>query len=84
MSTLEDIDRRIRDCKTYNFGMTNADRLAHVDAPKVLAALQVVEERLTWLDAIQEGDNNTPKNANAGGVASFIRAGINEALEGAA
>lgn len=36
---LDAIRARIADCQTYNFGMRNADQLAHVDAPALLAAL---------------------------------------------
>lgn len=32
--------RLIADCSTYNFGMRNADRLAHEVAPKLVDALE--------------------------------------------
>ena len=31
--------KRIQDCKTYNFGMQNADKLAHEDARRMHDAL---------------------------------------------
>jgi hypothetical protein len=33
---LTEIESRIRDCRTYNFGMRAADQLAHEDAPALL------------------------------------------------
>jgi hypothetical protein len=39
---LEQIEARIVDCRTYNFGMRNADKLAHEDAPLLLAAVKAV------------------------------------------
>lgn len=53
-------------------------------APALLAALEAVEAKLKWLDAIQAQSGTEKKNINAGGTASVIRAVINEALEGAA
>ena len=50
MSTLDEIEARIRDCKTYNFGMRNADTLAHFDAPLLLA---VVREQVAKLEAVR-------------------------------
>lgn len=41
-ANLDAIDARVRDCQTYNFGMRNADQLAHVDAPAMVAALRAV------------------------------------------
>ncbi|MHA7210824.1 hypothetical protein [Arthrobacter sp. MDT1-65] len=40
--SLDDIKARVADCKTYNFGMRNADKLAHEDAPKLVAALEAI------------------------------------------
>lgn len=37
---LDAIEARIRDCKTYNFGLWNADKLAHEDAPAMLTELR--------------------------------------------
>lgn len=36
---LSNINRRVANCHTYNFGMGDADRLAHVDAPNMINAL---------------------------------------------
>lgn len=40
MIDLDAIEARIRDCKTYNFGLWNADKLAHEDAPAMLTELR--------------------------------------------
>jgi len=40
MSTLDEIEARITDCKSYKFGMRNADTLAHFDAPFLLALVR--------------------------------------------
>lgn len=40
MIDLDAIEARIRDCKTYNFGLWNADKLAHEDAPAMLNELR--------------------------------------------
>lgn len=40
MIDLDAIEARIRDCKTYNFGLWNADKLAHDDAPAMLNELR--------------------------------------------
>ena len=45
MKHLDDIEARIRDCSTYNFGMHNANKLAHEDAPRLVAALKAVHQR---------------------------------------
>ena len=37
---LHEIKTRINNCKSYNFGMTSADKLAHEDAPKLVEALE--------------------------------------------
>ena len=37
------IEARIEDCASDNFGMRNADQLAHVDAPDLLIALRKAE-----------------------------------------
>jgi len=47
MSALPDIEARYRDCLTYNFGMRNADKLAHEDVPFLLAELRKAREALT-------------------------------------
>ena len=43
MKELDEIQARVRDCVTYNFGMYTADKLAHEDAPKLIAALEAIE-----------------------------------------
>ena len=40
---LQAIQARIEDCASYNFGMRDADQLAHVDAPDLLVALGQAE-----------------------------------------
>ena len=40
---LQAIQARIENCASYNFGMRNADQLAHVDAPDLLIALRKAE-----------------------------------------
>ena len=40
---LQAIEARIDDCASYNFGLRNADQLAHVDAPDLLIALRKAE-----------------------------------------
>ena len=37
---LNEIRSRITNCRTYNFGMRDADQLAHVDAPAMLEVLE--------------------------------------------
>lgn len=43
MSQLEEIKKGVEACRTYNFGMRYADKLAHEDAPKLVAALEVIQ-----------------------------------------
>ncbi len=38
---MQEQKRLIADCSTYKFGMLNADRLAHVEAPKLIAEADV-------------------------------------------
>lgn len=45
MTELEKIQHRINDCKTYNFGMYSADKLAHEDSQKMLNALTAILSR---------------------------------------
>jgi len=49
---LDQIEARIRDCKSYNFGMRNADKLAHEDAPALLAMVREQRARLDAATAI--------------------------------
>lgn len=60
MTTLDEIAARVRDCRTYNFGMRNADRLAHVDAPAMSAALRAV------IDLHRPCDNNSARTPQCG------------------
>lgn len=57
MLTSEDragIRARIENCRTYNFGMRDADRLAHEDADTLLAALAAVEAQLAAIEKVLE------------------------------
>jgi hypothetical protein len=54
MSELDEIRARVRDCATYNFGMRNADKLAHEDAPRLLAALHAIQEHAVIAEALCE------------------------------
>lgn len=71
--------------------MTEADAqfitAARTDVPKLVAALESVEEVLTWLDEIAASDTSkriaTGGHVQAGGVASIIRNAITGALEAA-
>ena len=51
---LRAIQARIEDCASYNFGLRNADQLAHVDAPDLLNALRKVEAERDGLLATVE------------------------------
>ncbi|MBP3044857.1 hypothetical protein KKR91_01295 [Arthrobacter jiangjiafuii] len=53
-NALEEIKIRVADCQTYHFGMGVADKLAHEDAPKLIAALEAVES------VIAEHEARTP------------------------
>lgn len=44
---LGEIEARYRDCLSYNFGMRNADKLAHEDVPYLLAELRARDESLS-------------------------------------
>lgn len=49
---------RIRTCLTYNFGMYNADKLAHEDAGRLVAALEAVEEQHPYIEVFEFDDMN--------------------------
>lgn len=55
----DEADRLIRNCKTYNFGMWAADKLAHEVAPALLArvreleAIHTASEQRSWASAIK-------------------------------
>jgi hypothetical protein len=51
---LAEIEARRADCQTYNFGMRNADKLAHEDVPYLLA---MVREQRAALDLIANQAN---------------------------
>lgn len=40
--SIAEIRARVDDCRTYNFGMRNADKLAKEDVPRLLAAVESV------------------------------------------
>lgn len=44
MSDLDAVRARIANCRSYNFGMRDADHLAHVDAPALLDRLERAEK----------------------------------------
>jgi hypothetical protein len=50
------------------------------EVPKLVAALEAVEEVLEWLDAVEE-IHPANLNASAAGVATVIRKTITEAME---
>jgi len=66
MSALPDIEARYRDCLTYNFGMRNADKLAHEDVPYILAELRKAREALASIHALtldpEHYDSRGPSN----------------------
>ena len=41
---LDGINTRLADCRSYNFGMRNADKLAHEDAARLTRAVEAVLE----------------------------------------
>lgn len=86
MSGLDEIKERIADCASYNFGMRNADQLAHEDAPRLVAALEEVRVILSWFDSVEEFDptRRDHLNISAGGAAATIRKRIELALDGKA
>jgi hypothetical protein len=43
---LGEIEARRADCQTYNFGMRNANKLAHEDVPALLAMVREQKARL--------------------------------------
>ncbi|WP_427017842.1 hypothetical protein ACQCSX_04305 [Pseudarthrobacter sp. P1] len=52
MSALDQIRARALDCRTYNFGMRAADKLAHDDAFRLLAAVDAVTALHQPFDAV--------------------------------
>jgi hypothetical protein len=49
---LDAIEARRADCQTYNFGLRNADKLAHEDVPALLALVR--EQQATILAQAEE------------------------------
>jgi len=94
MSTLDEIEARIADCKTYKFGMRNADTLAHFDAPFLVAVVREQEAKLARVRALaedwrykgefgwgawQEGHGPDPEGYVLDSAASDIRKALEEA-----
>ena len=52
----DEADRLIRNCKTYNFGMWAADKLAHEVAPALLDSVRELEAERDTLDAAFDRD----------------------------
>jgi len=48
------IDARRADCQTYNFGMRNADKLAHEDVPALLALVREQQAKLDRVGALAD------------------------------
>lgn len=63
---LDQIQRRINDCQSYKFGMRNADKLAHEDAPYLLALVRELEARLGRVEAVHK-----PKSWTKYGIPCF-------------
>lgn len=70
---LAGIKTRALDCSTYKFGMRNADKLAHDDVPRLVAAIEAVEDLAKYLDTLAEGDQH---------YAALFRAAVVAALGG--
>jgi hypothetical protein len=87
---LAEIEARIRDCRSYKFGMRNADKLAHEDAPALLAVVReqraVIERVADRAEIHEESAYTGPKgsisdwergfNDGKAAVAEAIRAAI--------
>ena len=65
---LDAIEARAANCRTYNFGMRAADKLAHEDvwdlldlARKQQAALDRAESLAKYLDGLADGDKHYAK-----------------------
>jgi len=80
MSTLDKIEARIRDCKSYNFGMRNADTLAHFDAPFLLAIVREQGAKLAAIDTLATRWERVPA-LRKGTAAAGIRAALEEATK---
>ena len=75
MSTLDEIEARIADCKTYKFGMRNADTLAHFDAPFLLAVVREQGAKLAAIDSLVTNWELIPA-LRKGTAAAGIRAAL--------
>ena len=65
---LDAIERRIQDCATYNFGMRAADRLAHEDAPALLAEARRAREIDNELAELRSDLEDMLRVANGDGI----------------
>jgi len=77
MSTLDEIEARITDCKSYKFGMRNADTLAHFDAPFLLAVVREQGAKLAAIDSLVTNWEQIPalrKGTAAAGVRAALEA----------
>ena len=75
MSTLDEIEARIADCKSYKFGMRNADTLAHFDAPFLLAVVREQGAKLAAIDSLVTNWERIPA-LRKGTAAAGIRAAL--------
>jgi hypothetical protein len=51
---LAEIEARRADCQTYNFGMRNADKLAHEDVPYLLAMVREQRAAIERVEALHQ------------------------------
>ena len=81
---LSAIEARRADCQTYNFGMRNADKLAHEDVPALLALVREQQAKLDRVEALaDEADAIAKRRRDLWHVApSDIRAAITATEEG--
>lgn len=64
MSQLDDIKRDIEACRTYNFGMTQANRLAHEDADKLVSVIEAVRAAVQSIGQTADAmDEHFPETA---------------------
>ena len=85
---LGEIGARIRACIPYNFGLRHADKLAHEDAPYLLAELRKAQEALGRVEAVATDLATRGAAIEAKGYNGSINSNINEGrsigyLEGA-
>jgi hypothetical protein len=65
---LDQIETRIRDCQTYNFGMRNADKLAHEDAPYLLTLARKQAAALERVEALADSFDGLGSDASYHGT----------------